>query len=78
MMLKKLFRWVRKDKLKLIVVPRAKHNISRDDISANALKVLYRLHRAGFSAYLVGGCIRDILLGHHPKDFDIATNASPE
>jgi len=77
-MLKKLFRWVRKDKLKLIVVPRAKHNISRDDISANALKVLYRLHRAGFSAYLVGGCIRDILLGHHPKDFDIATNASPE
>jgi poly(A) polymerase len=77
-MLKKLFRWVRKDKLKMVIVPRANHNISRDDISANALKVLYRLHRAGFSAYLVGGCIRDLLLEHHPKDFDIATNASPE
>jgi poly(A) polymerase len=77
-MLKKLFKWVRKDKLKMVVVPRAKHGISRDDISSNALKVLYRLHRAGFSAYLVGGCIRDILLEQHPKDFDIATNASPE
>lgn len=78
MMLKKLFKWVGKGKLKVTIIPRPKHNISRNDISPNALKVLYRLHRAGFSAYLVGGCIRDILLGHHPKDFDIATNASPE
>ncbi len=62
----------------MVIVPRAKHNLSRDDVSSNALKVLYRLHRAGFSAYLVGGCIRDILLEQHPKDFDIATNASPE
>lgn len=77
-MFKKLLRWFRKDKIKLVIVPRPNHSISRDDISANALKVLYRLHRAGFSAYLVGGCIRDILLEHHPKDFDIATNASPE
>lgn len=47
-------------------------------ISQNALKVLYRLHNAGYSAYLVGGCVRDILLGRKPKDFDIATNALPE
>lgn len=60
------------------VVSRADHTISRQDISHNALKVLSRLNQAGFDAYLVGGCLRDLLLGKHPKDFDIATNALPE
>lgn len=60
------------------VVPRSEHPISRDDISDNALKVLYRLHNAGFKAYLVGGCVRDLLLGKHPKDFDVTTDATPE
>nr|WP_241972387.1 polynucleotide adenylyltransferase PcnB [Aliidiomarina soli] len=61
-----------------IVIPRDKHNISRAQVSENALKVLYRLHKGGFDAYLVGGCVRDLLLGLEPKDFDVATNASPE
>lgn len=60
------------------MIPRASHGISRDDISENALKVLYRLHKAGFDAYLVGGGVRDLLLRQQPKDFDIATNATPE
>lgn len=47
-------------------------------MSQNALKVLYRLHNAGYSAYLVGGSVRDLLLGREPKDFDVATNATPE
>ncbi|WP_363322317.1 polynucleotide adenylyltransferase PcnB [uncultured Ferrimonas sp.] len=60
------------------VTPRSAHGISRNDISENALKVLYRLHKAGFEAYLVGGGVRDLLLRQQPKDFDIATNATPE
>ena len=52
--------------------------MSRTDISDNALKVLYRLHNNGFQAYLVGGCVRDILLGKEPKDFDVTTDATPE
>lgn len=60
------------------IIPRAEHTISRQQISNNALKVLYRLHQHNYSAYLVGGCLRDILLKQKPKDFDIATNASPE
>lgn len=47
-------------------------------VNRNALKVLYRLHEAGYGAYLVGGCVRDLLLQHKPKDFDIATDAHPE
>jgi poly(A) polymerase len=47
-------------------------------VSADALKVLYRLHRSGYLAYLVGGSVRDLLLGHRPKDFDVATNARPQ
>src|SRR5690554_6962741 len=58
--------------------PRDKHPISRKDISENAIKVLYRLHKSGFDAYLVGGCVRDLLLGITPKDFDVVTNATPE
>jgi poly(A) polymerase len=60
------------------IIPRAGHSISRKDISPGALRVLYRLHEAGFRACLVGGAVRDLLLGGHPKDFDVATNATPE
>jgi len=60
------------------VISRSEHVISRKLISPNALKVLYRLRDAGFSAYLVGGCVRDLLLGREPKDFDVVTNAEPE
>jgi len=58
--------------------PRAEHCISRKNISNGALRVLYRLNEAGYQAFLVGGAVRDLLLGGHPKDFDIATNATPE
>lgn len=60
------------------IYPRSAHCISRSQISENALKVLLRLKKANFEAYLVGGCVRDLLLGREPKDFDVATNASPE
>jgi len=60
------------------IYPRSEHPISRAQISPNALKVLYRLHKAGFRACLVGGCVRDLLLGREPKDFDVATDAHPE
>ncbi len=61
-----------------IVLTRDQHPVSRQLISPNALKVLYRLNKGGFDAYLVGGGVRDILLGQKPKDFDIATNATPD
>lgn len=60
------------------IYPRAEHIISRSQISENTLKVLYRLQKEGFEAYLVGGCVRDLLLGQEPKDFDVVTNADPE
>jgi poly(A) polymerase len=60
------------------VVPREGHGISRQDISPNALRVLYRLREGGFASYLVGGAVRDLLIGGHPKDFDVATDATPE
>ena len=60
------------------VIPRDQHGISRAQISSNALKVLYRLHNGGFQAHIVGGGVRDLLLGREPKDFDIATDAKPE
>ncbi|HEV2111631.1 MAG TPA: polynucleotide adenylyltransferase PcnB, partial [Gammaproteobacteria bacterium] len=60
------------------IIPRAEHGISRANISENALKVLYRLKNAGYEAYLVGGSVRDLLLGREPKDFDVATSAHPE
>jgi len=59
------------------IVPRADHPISRRDIDPDALKVLYRLRQADHVAYLVGGSVRDLLLGRHPKDFDIGTSAHP-
>ncbi len=60
------------------VYNRSDHNISRAQISDDALKVLYRLKSCGFQAYLVGGCVRDLLLGRVPKDFDVVTDARPE
>lgn len=61
-----------------IIVPRPEHSVSRTNISENALKVLYRLKNAGFLAFLVGGGVRDLLLGQVPKDFDVATDAHPD
>ena len=60
------------------VVPRDEHCVSRKDISRNALKVMARLREHDHQAYLVGGAVRDLLLGGHPKDFDVATEATPE
>ncbi|MBP7891808.1 MAG: polynucleotide adenylyltransferase PcnB [Arenimonas sp.] len=60
------------------VIARADHGVSRKDISPNALRVLYKLRDAGFEAYIVGGAVRDLLIGGHPKDFDVATNATPD
>src|SRR5512144_2263186 len=59
------------------VIPREEHTVSRRHIDADALKVLYRLREAGHVAYLVGGSVRDLLLGRRPKDFDIGTSAHP-
>lgn len=59
------------------IIPRSAHLLSRKDIDPDALKVLYRLRRNGFKAYLVGGAVRDLLLGKKPKDFDVATDARP-
>jgi len=61
-----------------IIIRRAEHGISRKAISPSALKVLYKLNDAGFDAYIVGGGVRDLLVNLQPKDFDIATNATPE
>lgn len=60
------------------VIPQKSHQISREAICRNAVKVLVRLNEAGYEAYLVGGGVRDLLLGEKPKDFDVATNAKPE
>ena len=60
------------------IYTRDEHNISRKFVSPSALKVLYRLDSAGYRACLVGGSVRDLLLGHEPKDFDVATDAKPE
>ena len=61
-----------------VVIPRADHRISRKDVDPDALRVLYRLHQHGHAAYLVGGSVRDLLLGRQPKDFDIGTDAQPQ
>ena len=62
----------------LRIIPRDQHVISRKNISKAALRVLYRLNESGYDAFLVGGAVRDLLLGGHPKDFDVATNATPD
>ncbi len=61
-----------------VIIARSEHNLSRAQISENALKVLYRLKKSGYQAYLVGGSVRDLLLGREPKDFDVGTDANPE
>jgi poly(A) polymerase len=61
-----------------IHIPRNKHTLSRKLISPAALTVLYQLNKAGYQAFLVGGGVRDVLLGRVPKDFDVVTNALPE
>jgi len=61
-----------------VIIPRAQHHVSRALISENALKVLYRLKEAGYASLLVGGCVRDLMLGREPKDFDVVTDARPE
>jgi poly(A) polymerase len=60
------------------IISRANHNVTRGEFSKSALKVLYRLNKAGYQAFLVGGCVRDAMLELHPKDFDVATGATPE
>jgi poly(A) polymerase len=59
------------------VIPRDQHSLSRRDVDPDALKVLYRLRQFEYVAYLVGGSVRDLLLGRRPKDFDIGTSAHP-
>lgn len=59
------------------ILDRGRHRISRRDIDPDCLKVLYRLNANGFTAYLVGGAVRDLLLGRRPADFDVGTNAHP-
>jgi len=59
------------------IIPRSGHSVSRKWISPNALRVLYRLKETGYYAYLVGGGVRDLLLGHEPNDFDVVTDAKP-
>lgn len=61
-----------------VTIPCSAHPISRAHISQDALRVLNRLKEAGFASYLVGGCVRDLLLGREPKDFDVVTDARPE
>jgi poly(A) polymerase len=61
-----------------LIVPRGEHQISRKQFTQGTLDVLYRLHEAGFLAYIAGGGVRDLLVGRDPKDFDIATDARPE
>jgi poly(A) polymerase len=60
-----------------LIVPRSEHTLSRRDIDPDALKVLYRLKQHRHVAYLVGGSVRDLLLGKHPKDYDVGTSAHP-
>ncbi len=60
-----------------VICERAQHCISRKNIDSDALKVLYRLSKLGYTAYLVGGGVRDLLLGRNPKDFDVGTSATP-
>lgn len=60
------------------IIPRDQHPVSRNHLSKAALNTLYGLHKGGYQAYLVGGCLRDLLTGGEPKDFDVVTDATPE
>ncbi len=83
-MIKKLFKRVfggtagKASAGKCRVIPFSKHGVSRDEISYGARKVTDGLQAAGYTAFVVGGAVRDLLLKQHPKDFDVATNATPE
>ncbi|MDA8413731.1 MAG: polynucleotide adenylyltransferase PcnB [Desulfobacteraceae bacterium] len=68
---------MKKENSGLVIIARQEHGISRTLMSPNALRTLYRLRDNGFVGYLVGGCVRDLLLGREPKDFDVVTNATP-
>jgi poly(A) polymerase len=68
---------MKKEKISSVIIARQEHGISRKLMSPNALRTLYRLKDNGFVGYLVGGCVRDLLLGREPKDFDVVTNATP-
>ncbi len=72
-----MFSFLKKKSKKPVVYTRAEHCISRKNIEPEALKVLYRLSSLGYTAYLVGGGVRDLLMGRHPKDFDVGTSAKP-
>jgi len=61
-----------------IILKRPDHNVSRKNITSAAIKVLYRLKDEGYTSYIAGGGVRDLLLNRNPKDFDVATNATPE
>ena len=79
-MLKRLYNFIRPNsqQTRRQVYSRDHHSVSRKHISSGALKVMSRLNQAGYEAYLVGGGVRDLLLEGRPKDFDIATSATPE
>ena len=68
---------MKKGKNSPVIIARQEHGISRKQMSPNALRALYHLRDNGYVAYLVGGCVRDILLGREPKDFDVVTTATP-
>lgn len=61
-----------------LVIPSSQHSLRREEISRNAVSVVERLQQAGYQAFMVGGCVRDLLLDVTPKDFDVATSATPE
>lgn len=82
-MLKRLLNFIAPRSAKTVdgnlrIIPRDQHNISRKHISPAALRIIKQLQEADYEAYLVGGGVRDLLLGGQPKDFDVATNATPE
>ena len=68
---------MKKQKNSTVIITRQEHGISRKLMNPNALRILYRLKDNGYVGYLVGGCVRDLLLGREPKDFDVVTNATP-
>ena len=72
-----MFGFLRKNSKRPVIYSRSEHCISRANIDPDALKVLYRLSQLGYTAYLVGGGVRDLLMGRKPKDFDVATSATP-
>ena len=72
-----MFGFLKRKKKEPTVYSRPEHCISRKDIDPDALKVLYRLSSLGYTAYLVGGGVRDLLMGRKPKDFDVGTSAKP-